>query len=99
MSLIPKAELRPPVKHIDITICEACNQFQTDVRAQITTHGEPKVLFVAIRLAGKTLVLFDEQRDMLNRDKVREIERDLRAYLRLKEKDIAPAVERILAKT
>ncbi|MCX6733414.1 MAG: hypothetical protein NTX63_01230 [Candidatus Peregrinibacteria bacterium] len=99
MSLIPKAELRPPVKHIDITICEACNQFQTDVRAQITTHGEPKVLFIAIRLAGKTLVLFDEQKDMLNRDKVREIERDLKAYLKLKEKDVAPAVERILTKT
>lgn len=99
MSLIPKAEPTPPVKHINITIFEACNQIQTEIRANITTHGEPKVLYMAVRVLGKTLVIFDEQKDMLNRDKVREIERDLKAYIKLKEKDFSPAVQRILGRT
>lgn len=95
MSLIPKAELSPPVKHISIVISQACNQFQTEVKAQITTRGEPKVLFIAVRVSGKTLVIFDESRDMVNRD----IERDLKAYIKLKEENSAPAVQRILERT
>lgn len=99
MSFIPKAELSPPVKHISIVISQACNQFQTEVKAQITTHGEPKVLFMAVRVSGKTLVVFDESRDMVNRDMIRDIERDLKAYIKLKEKDFSPAVQRILERT
>ncbi len=98
MSFIPKAELSPPVKHISIVISQACNQFQTEVKAQITTRGEPKVLFIAVRVSGKTLVIFDESRDMVNRDMIRDIERDLKAYLKLKG-DHAPEVQRIIEKS
>ncbi len=98
MSHIPSAKLTPPVKHIVVTIMEACNQLQTEIRAQITTHGSPKVLSIAIRINGTTLVLHDEQKDMINWHMVREIERDLKAYIKLRD-DEAPAVQRIKAAT
>lgn len=76
-------------------ISEACNQLQTEVSALITIDGAPKVLSITKRIGRTTLVIHDGEKAMLNRDMIREIERDLKVYIKLKDQDEAPAVQRI----
>lgn len=98
MSHIPSPKPHPPKKHVRITISEAYNQLQTEVEALITIDLAPRVLSITKRIGRESLIVHDEQKAMLNRDMIREIERDLKAYIKLKDQDEAPAVERIQAR-
>lgn len=98
MSHIPSPKPHPPKKHVHITISEACNQLQTEVSALITIDLAPKVVSITKRIGRTALIVHDEQKAMLNWDMIREIERDLKAYIKLKGQDEAPAVQRIKAR-